>query len=120
MSLPRKRKESPAEGEFLFELDPEPLEECLTAYAGIPLFVRAMRSLQIPASVKRHVAIKQRERGFDEATYVESFLVLNALGGDCLEDFDRLREDAGLKEMLGHQMPSPGSSQASVNWRARS
>lgn len=107
MSLPRKRKESPAEGEFLFELDPEPLEECLTAYAGIPLFVRAMRSLQIPASVKRHVAIKQRERGFDEATYVESFLVLNALGGDCLEDFDRLREDAGLKEMLGHQMPSP-------------
>jgi hypothetical protein len=25
---------------------------------------------------------------------VESFRVLNALGGDCLEDFTRLREDA--------------------------
>jgi hypothetical protein len=34
-------------------------------------------------------------------------LVLNALGGDCLEDFDRLREDAGLAQMLGHQLPSP-------------
>jgi hypothetical protein len=34
-------------------------------------------------------------------------LVLNALGGDCLDDFDRLREDAGLKEMLGHEIPSP-------------
>jgi hypothetical protein len=33
--------------------------------------------------------------------------VLNALGGNCLEDFDRLREDVGLKEMLGHEMPSP-------------
>ena len=107
MSLPRKRKQSPAEGEFLFELDPEPLEECLTAYAGIPLFVQTMRSLRIPASVKQHVVIKQRERGFDEATYVESFLVLNALGGGCLEDFERLREDAGLKQMLGHEMPSP-------------
>jgi hypothetical protein len=32
---------------------------------------------------------------------------LHALGGDCLEDFDRLREDAGLKEMLGHELPSP-------------
>jgi hypothetical protein len=33
--------------------------------------------------------------------------VLNALGGDCLEDFDRLREDDGLREMLGHEVPSP-------------
>ena len=57
--------------------------------------------------MKQHVQLKQRQRGFDEATYVESFLVLNALGGDCLEDFDRLREDAGLKEMLGHEVPSP-------------
>ena len=42
-----------------------------------------------------------------EAGYVESFLVLNALGGECLDDFDRLREDEGLREMLGHEMPSP-------------
>jgi hypothetical protein len=33
--------------------------------------------------------------------------VLNALGGDCLEDFSRLREDEGLAEMLGHEIPSP-------------
>jgi hypothetical protein len=51
--------------------------------------------------------VKQRQRGFDEATYVESFLVLNALGGEWLEDFERLREDEGLREMLGHELPSP-------------
>jgi hypothetical protein len=39
MGIPRKQKPSPAAGEFLFELDPEPLEEDVTAYAGIPLFV---------------------------------------------------------------------------------
>jgi hypothetical protein len=50
--------------------------------------------------------VKQRERGFDDATYVESFLVLNAAGGDCLEDFDQLRADAGLCELLGHAVPS--------------
>ena len=33
--------------------------------------------------------------------------MLNALGGDCLEDLDRLREDEGLAEILGHGMPSP-------------
>jgi hypothetical protein len=61
-----KPKRSPAEGEFLFEIDEEPLEECLTAWAGLPLFVRAARSLDVPGSVKRNLAIKQRERGFDE------------------------------------------------------
>lgn len=100
------QRRSPAAGEFLFEIDPEPLEECLTALGGIPLLVRAARSLDVPGSVQRHVRVKQRERGFDEATYIESFLVLNAVGGDCLEDFDRLREDAGLAEMLGHAVPS--------------
>ena len=100
------RKQSPAAGEFVFEIDPEPLEEQLTALGGIPLLVRAARSLDIPGSVERHLRLKQRERGFDEATYVESFLVLNAVGGDCLEDFEPLREDAGLAEMLGHAVPS--------------
>jgi len=100
------RKSSPAAGEFHFEIDPEPLSEHVTALGGIPLFVRAVRSLDVAGSVGRHLGLKQRERGFDEATYVESFLVLNAVGGDCLEDFDQLREDAGLAEMLGHEVPS--------------
>ena len=107
MSLAPKRPKSPAEGDFLFELDPEPLEETITAYGGIPLFLRAARSLDVPGMVKRSLQLKQRQRGFDEASYVESFLVLNALGGDCLEDFDRLREDEGLRQMLGHEAPSP-------------
>ncbi len=107
MSLPKKPKPSPAAGELPFEYDWEPAEEVLTAYAGIPLLVRAARLLGVPDSVERNLSLKQRRRGFDEATYVESFVVLNALGGDCLEDFERLRGDAGLAEMLGHEMPSP-------------
>jgi hypothetical protein len=103
----RPRKPSPTESPLLFEIDPEPLAETLTAWGGVPLVVQAFRSLGVPASVQRHVHIKQRERGYDEATMVESFVVLNALGGECLEDFGHLREDAGLKEMLGHEIPSP-------------
>ena len=102
----RRAKRSPAEGEFLFEIDEQPLEESITAWGGVPLLARAIRSLDVPGSVRRHLHLKQRERGFDEATYVESFLVLNGVGGDCLEDFDPLREDAGLAEMLGHAIPS--------------
>jgi hypothetical protein len=87
----------------------------LTAWGGIPLAVQAFRSLGAPASVARHMHLKQRERGYDEATMVESFVVLNALGGECLDDFAHLREDAGLKAMLGHEVPSPETARKFLN-----
>jgi Transposase DDE domain group 1 len=109
------RKPSPTESPLLFELDAEPLEETLTAWGGVPLVVQALRSLGVPGSVRQHVVIKQRDRGYDEATMVESFVVLNALGGECVDDLAHLREDAGLKEMLGHEIPSPEAARQFLN-----
>jgi hypothetical protein len=103
----KAKRPSPTESALLFEIDPQPLTETLTAWGGVSLAVQAFRSLGLPASIARHLHIRQRERGYDEATMVESFVVLNALGGECLEDFTHLREDGGLKEMLGHAIPSP-------------
>ena len=59
---------SPTESPLLFEIDPEPLSERLTAWGGAALAVQALRSLGLPASIQRQVHIKQRERGYDEAT----------------------------------------------------
>ena len=103
----KPEKPSPTELDFLFEIDPQPASETLTSWGGVPLLVRAYRSLGLPASVQRNVCIKQRQRGYDESSVVESFVILNAVGGDCLEDLERLREDPGLAEMIGHQIPSP-------------
>jgi hypothetical protein len=103
----KPEKPSPTESDFLFEIAPEPATETLTSWGGVPLLVRAFRSLDLPRSVQRNVRVKQRQRGYEEATLVESFVILNAVGGECLEDFDRLREDAGLAEMLAHEIPSP-------------
>ena len=52
MGIPRKQKPTPAAGEFLFQFDPEPWEECVTANAGIPLFLQAARSLDVPERVR--------------------------------------------------------------------
>jgi hypothetical protein len=100
-------KPSPTVSPLLFELDPGPLQETLTALGGIPLVVQAFRSLGLPQSIQEHVRVKQRQRGYDEATFVESFVILNAAGGECVEDFERLRQDPGLAEMIGHGLPSP-------------
>ena len=81
-------------------------EQGLTALAGIPVLLQAFRSLDLPRSVARNVSIKQRQRGLDEASYVESFVILNAAGGECLDDFAHLRQD-GVRELIGHDLLSP-------------
>jgi hypothetical protein len=106
----KPEKASPTESPMLFEIDPEPAQESLTALGGMPLVVQAFRSLGLPGSVKRHVHIKERERGYDEATSVESFVILHAAGGECVDDFQRLREDSGLEELIGHELPSPSAA----------
>src|SRR3970282_1866625 len=103
----KPEKPSPTESDFLFEIDPTPAPERLTSWGGVPLLVREFRSLDLPRSVERNVRIKQRQRGYDEATFIESFVILNAVGGECLEDFEQLRADQGLAEVIGHAMPSP-------------
>ena len=108
MRKPPRR--SPTESPLLFEVDPEPLPEMLTALGGIPLVVQAFRSLGLPQSVRERVRVKERQRGYDEATLVESFVVLNAAGGECVDDFERLRQDPGLAEMIGHELPSPSAA----------
>jgi Transposase DDE domain group 1 len=103
----KARKPSPTEQPLLIEIDPEPLPETLTALGGVPLVVQTFRSLGLPLSVRQHVQVKERARGYDEATMVESFVILNAVGGECFEDFQRLREDPGLSGIIGHGIPSP-------------
>ncbi len=79
----KREKPSPTASPLLFEFDPQPAEEILTSWGGIPLVVQAFRSLGLPGSVQQHVVVKERQRGYDAATFVESFVVLNAAGGSA-------------------------------------
>ncbi|HSP69526.1 MAG TPA: IS1380 family transposase [Bryobacteraceae bacterium] len=97
------------------DIDPEPIEEKLTAWGGAALLVQAIRSLDVPGSARRNLHLKQRKRGYDEGAYVESFVMLQALGGDCVDDFERLREDPGIAELLGYEAPSPEAARKFLN-----
>lgn len=102
----KRERLSPTQRPLGFDYDEGHHEQNLTALAGIPLLLQAFRSLDLPRSVQRNVRLKQRQRGLDEASYVESFVILNAAGGECLDDFGPLRQD-GLKYLIGHELPSP-------------
>lgn len=97
------------------DIDPEPINEKLTAWAGAALLMQAIRSLDVPGGTARHVQVKQRQRGLGEGEYVESLVVLHALGGDCVDDLNGLREDPGIREVLGYAPPSPEAARKFLN-----
>lgn len=70
MSL--KSRRSSAEGELLFEIDEQPTEECLTALGGVRLFVGTARSLDVPGSVRRNLALKMPPHAFPSQNSISS------------------------------------------------
>ena len=105
--MQKTEKRSPAELPLPFDYDEQEVEENVTSWSGVPVLLQAFRSLGVPQSVKRSLRIKQLDRGLDEASYVESFVILNAVGGECLDDFEALKQDTALQELIGHGIPSP-------------
>ena len=65
--MSKPAKPAPTESSLIFESDLEPLAETLTALGGVPLVGQAFRSLGLPALVREHVRIKERQRGCDGA-----------------------------------------------------
>ena len=96
---------------FVSPLPPNPL---YCSSVGVPLFVEAFDSLGLPAQVREDFRIRQRDRGFNEAAMVESFVILNAVGGECGDNFKRLRADAGFGEMIGHGVSSSSGGAVGV------
>ena len=93
-------------GRLNFEIDTELETGLVTARAGIPSLVEAFRLTGTAAVVERTVKLKKRKRGLTSSETVESFLALWAAGGERCEDFDRLREDKALVELIGHELPA--------------
>lgn len=83
------------------------LKEDMTPWAGAALLVELYRKAGIEAAADRALPVKKSARGLKEGQMVESFVLLSALGGDCLEDIERLREDKGIEAMLGYRPPAP-------------
>jgi hypothetical protein len=83
----KERRPSPTESPLLFGVEPQPIDETLTVtvFGGIPLVVQTFRALGLPKpkSVREQVQARERERGYDEASMVESFVILNAAGAVC-------------------------------------
>jgi hypothetical protein len=80
-----------------------------TSFAGLPMVAEAFRASGADRAVQRgpHTRKVQRSGAYSDVQMAESFCLLLAAGGDHLEDFETLRDDEGLSELLGYELPSP-------------
>ena len=95
----------PLQAKTPFVLDPRPLEEATSPHAGALAISRAYRSLGLPDLIAANLALRQRQRGFDESQVIESITLLQTIGGDCPEDVRLLAQDACLERGLGYRPP---------------
>ena len=83
------------------------LSEEVTPWAGATLLVELYRKAGVEAAAERSLPKKKSPKGLRQGQMVESFVLLSAFGGDCIEDMERLRQDRGLAAMLGYHPPAP-------------
>ncbi|MGH2667710.1 MAG: IS1380 family transposase [bacterium] len=95
-----------SEGILPFAVQPVGRSDDLTARAGLPLVVEAMRALGCEASIQEHVRIRRRRSGYREVETIEALVLLLASGGEFLDDIQVLQADGGLGRLLGRRLPS--------------
>jgi hypothetical protein len=91
------------------------LEEIVTPWASASTLVEAYRSYGVGEAVDRALPRKKTAKGLTQWQMTESFVLLSALGGECIEDMERLRQDKGLEAMVGYKIPAPETARQWLN-----
>lgn len=84
-----------------FVVEPARHPDAMTAWAGLSTVLETMRSLGLDKTIGKTLRVRERESGYSEARKVEALVLLMAAGGDCFDDIEVLRADAGLCRLVG-------------------
>ncbi len=82
------------------------LSEQMTPHAGVELLIELGRRSGVMGAAEKSLPHKKSSKGLGQGQIVESMVLLSALGGDCIDDLTRLRQDRGLAALLGYELPA--------------
>jgi hypothetical protein len=86
------------------------LSGCASAHAGLLSISRTARALNLPGLIQANVSIKQRQRGLEEAPYVESIILSAVAVGEGYSDLAVLAADPLLEKGLGYAPAQPDAA----------
>ncbi len=82
------------------------LEGTMTAWAGVSPLIMLGRKCGLMETANKVLPQKKSDKGLQSGQMMESFVLLSAMGGDRIDDMERLRQDRGLAAMLGYTPPA--------------
>ena len=83
------------------------LQDKSTAFGGVGLLVELYRQSGASDTAEQALPKKRSPHGLRQWQTVESLVLLSALGGECVDDMEHLREDEGLEMLVGYKPPAP-------------
>lgn len=109
------------QGELAFKYEVDHQGAGMTGMGGIgPYLDLACRSGML-RSIERHVKARKGEQGWTDAEVVLSLVMLNLVGGDGVEDVNRLESDEGfcrlLRKAVSHGLSRKGCRGLKKRWR---
>ena len=75
----------------------------LSSHSGIILFENLWDCLNLDRKLRRLLPKKKKKRGINQLSKVKWLLYTFAVGNDCIDDLEDLRDDKLLLELLGGQ-----------------
>lgn len=102
----RRRRPTGRQGILPFVMEASD-DNDVTARAGLPLIVEALRAVGLDEELDERLQIGRCDRVFSRSEKVEALALLIAAGGDRIEDVRTLSEDKGLLRLLDRRLPSP-------------
>src|SRR5208337_3711780 len=72
----------------------------LTSFGGLPTYLDLAASTGLLGSIGRHLKIRTGDQGWTDRQMIVSLVLLNLVGGDCVEDIDKLEADEGFCRIL--------------------
>ena len=79
-----------------WQIDQAQLDEGVTAYGGLPLVIETWYALGLHQSCQRHLKLRRRQKGLNDAQWAELITMLLLAGGRTVDDLESLKADTGL------------------------
>jgi hypothetical protein len=87
------------QGILSYKYEEESRPSCMTALAGLPVYLDLASVLGLGDHIRAHLQVKAQ--GWTDEQIVTSLVLLNLAGGDCVDDLKILEKDEGFCKILG-------------------
>ena len=109
------------QGELAFKYEEDKKGEGMTGMAGMGAYLDLACQSGMVRSIERQVKARKGGQGWTDVETILSLMALNLVGGECVEDMDRLESDEGfcrlLKKTLSHGLSRRGLRGLKKRWR---